>query len=70
MQSIIPIKTLKTKLKPKQYTRSYVCINEKNEILVRQRPSKGMLASMLEVPNDNWKNNKNLLKKDVVNKKY
>jgi len=69
IQSIIPKKILKSKLKPIQYTRSYVCINEKNEILVRQRSSKGMLASMLEVPNDDWKNKKNLLKKDDVIKK-
>ena len=71
IQSIIPTKISKSKLKPKpkQYTRSYVCINEKNEILVRQRPSKGMLASMLEVPNDMWRTKKSLLKKDDVIKK-
>ena len=56
-------------MKPIKYTRSYVCVNEKNEILVRQRSSKGMLASMLEVPNDDWKNKKNLLKKDDIIKK-
>ena len=56
-------------MKPIQYTRSYVCVNEKNEILVRQRPSKGMLASMLEVPNDNWEIKKKLLKKDNLVKK-
>ena len=69
IQSIIPTKISKSKVKPKQYTRSYVCINEKNEILVRQRPSKGMLASMLEVPNDMWRTKKSLLKKDDVIKK-
>ena len=69
IQSIIPTKISKSKVKPKQYTRSYVCINEKNEILVRQRPSKGMLASMLEVPNDMWKTKKSLLKKDDEIKK-
>ena len=36
-------------------------VNEKNEILVRIRPNKGMLASMLEVPNDAWVKNKKLL---------
>ena len=69
IQSIIPTKISKSKVKPKQYTRSYVCMNEKNEILVRQRPSKGMLASMLEVPNDMWRTKKSLLKKDDVIKK-
>ena len=44
-------------------------INEKNEILVRTRSNKGMLASMLEVPNDNWEEKKNLLTKDVLIKK-
>ena len=69
MQNIIPVKIKKQKLKPKKYTRAYVLINEKEEILVRTRPSKGMLASMLEVPNDPWVEKKNLLKKDVIIKK-
>ena len=29
-------------------------MNEKEEILVRTRSARGMLASMLEVPNDAW----------------
>ncbi len=66
IQNIIPIKIKKQKLKPKKYTRAYVLINEQNEILVRKRPSNGMLASMLEVPNDLWVAKKNLLKKDLL----
>ena len=69
MQNTIPVKIKKQKLKPKKYTRAYVLINEKEEILVRTRPSKGMLASMLEVPNDLWVEKKNLLKKDILIKK-
>ena len=69
MQNIIPVKIKKAKLKPKKYTRAYVLMNEKEEILVRTRPSSGMLASMLEVPNDPWVEKKNLLKKDVLIKK-
>ena len=44
-------------------------MNEKKEILVRTRPSRGMLASMLEVPNDVWVEKKSLLKKDNLVKK-
>tara|TARA_B100000686_G_scaffold238553_1_gene246733 strand:+ start:3764 stop:4810 length:1047 start_codon:yes stop_codon:yes gene_type:complete len=69
IQNTIPIKLKKQKLKPKKYTRAYVLMNEKEEILVRTRPSRGMLASMLEVPNDAWVEKKNLLKKDNLVKK-
>ena len=61
LQLNIPVKLKKKKIKQIKYTRAYVIVNEKNEILVRNRPNKGMLASMLEVPNDNWVKNKNLL---------
>ena len=52
LQQNIPLKIKKKTIKPIKYTRAYVIVNEKNEILVRSRPNKGMLASMLEVPND------------------
>ncbi len=61
LQLNIPVKLKKKTVKQIKYTRAYVIVNEKNEILVRNRPNKGMLASMLEVPNDNWVKNKNLL---------
>ncbi len=64
LQLKIPKKLKKKIIKPVKYTRAYVVINEKNEILVRVRPSKGMLASMLEVPNDVWVKNKKLLTTD------
>ena len=64
LQLKIPKKLKKQIIKPVKYTRAYVIINEKNEILVRVRPSKGMLASMLEVPNDVWVKNKKLLTTD------
>ena len=69
LQNQIPIKLKKLKIKPIKYTRAYVLMNEKNEILVRTRPSKGMLASMLEVPNDNWEEKKIRLTKDKFIKK-
>ena len=52
--------------KPKKYSRAYIFYNENNEILVRRRPSKGMLASMLEVPNDDWVINKKSLVTDKI----
>ncbi len=64
LQLKIPKKLKKKIIKPVKYTRAYVVINEKNEILVRVRPSKGMLASMLEVPNDVWVKNKKSLTTD------
>ena len=66
IQNTIPVKIKKTKLKPRKFSRAYILINEKNEILVRKRASKGMLASMLEVPNDNWMEKKSLLRRDVI----
>ena len=69
IQNILPIKLKKQKFKPKKYTRAYVLMNEREEILVRTRSSKGMLASMLEVPNDAWVEKKNLLEKDIIIKK-
>ena len=59
LQNIIPIKNKTKIIKRKKYSRAYIFYNEKNEILIRKRSSKGMLASMFEVPNDNWVINKN-----------
>ena len=64
IQNKVPIKLKKQKIKAEKFTRAYVLINEKKEILVRTRSSKGMLASMLEVPNDGWEEKKILLIKD------
>ncbi len=66
LQSLLPLKIKKIGKKNIKYTRAYVLINEQDEILVRNRPSKGMLASMLEVPNDNWVENKKLLSHDEL----
>ena len=66
IQLQIPTKLKKKNIKPIKYTRAYVLVNEKNEILVRNRPEKGMLASMLEVPNDNWVKDKKSLTTDHV----
>jgi len=69
LQNIIPIK-IKSKLqKRKKYSRAYIFYNEKDEIIVRKRPLKGMLPSMLEVPNDSWVLNKRKLVHDKIIKK-
>ena len=69
LQNIIPVKIKPKKQKRKKYSRAYIFFNEYDEILVRKRPSKGMLASMLEVPNDNWTLDKKKLFQDkIVNK--
>ena len=69
IQNTIPVKLKKIKSKPIKFSRAYVLINEKSEILVRKRASKGMLASMLEVPNDEWVEKKSLLRRDKIAKK-
>ena len=65
-QNFIPIKVKTKSKKVKKYSRAYIFYNENNEILVRKRSSKGMLASMLEVPNDDWVFNKNKLLYDDI----
>ena len=69
IQNTIPVKIKNTKSKPKKYSRAYVLVNEQNEIIVRKRSSKGMLASMLEIPNDDWMKKKSLLQRDSLVKK-
>ena len=66
LQNIIPVKVKSNSTKRKKYSRAYILYNEKNEILVRKRSPKGMLASMLEVPNDNWEINKKNLVQDKI----
>jgi len=69
LQNVIP-KKIKSKIqKRKKYSRAYILHNEENEILVRKRPPKGMLPSMLETPNDIWVVNKNKLVHDKIIKK-
>ena len=69
IQNTIPVKLKKIKSKSIKFSRAYVLINEKSEILVRKRASRGMLASMLEVPNDEWVEKKSLLRRDEIAKK-
>ena len=69
LQNIIPVKTKPLLKKRKKYSRAYIFYNEKNEIIVRQRSSKGMLASMLEIPNDNWVISKDKLVHDKITHK-
>ena len=69
LQHIIPVKIKKTNQKRKKYSRAYILYNEMDEILVRKRKAKGMLASMLEVPNDQWiANKKNLIEDKIIDK--
>ena len=72
---LIPIKTKSPVQKKIKYSRSYVIISNEKEILIRKRNSVGMLASLLEVPNDTWVARKKLLSEDAVlnnfkNKRY
>ena len=64
ISNIIPKKIKSKKSRMKKYTRAYIIINGSEEILVRRRASKGMLPSMLEVPNDKWVTEKKLLVRD------
>ena len=66
LQNLIPFKLKSLLKKRKKYSRAYILYNEKKEILVRKRSSKGMLASMLEVPNDSWVGDKNKLIHDKI----
>jgi len=67
IQNSIPTKTKSNTIKRKKFSRAYICLNENNEILLRKRNSKGMLASMLEVPNDKWvENKKSLMFDDII----
>tara|TARA_Y100000590_G_C15608516_1_gene972899 strand:- start:166 stop:1224 length:1059 start_codon:yes stop_codon:yes gene_type:complete len=66
LQEIIPFKSKKRFKKIKKYSRAYIFYNEKKEILVRKRSSTGMLASMLEVPNDKWVTDKKSLVVDDI----
>ena len=70
LQKVIPVKFNSQSKKKKKYTRAYIFLNEKNEILVRRRPSKGMLPSMLEVPNDEWQISKTKLVHDKLVKNF
>ncbi len=70
IQNLVPFKkSIKTKNLIK-YSRAYVLSNEKDEIIIRRRPSKGMLAFMLEIPNDKWVNKKTELKTDKLVEKF
>ena len=66
LQNLIPVKKKRKSKKLKKFSRAYIFNNEKNEILIRKRPAKGMLASMLEVPNDEWVKNKEDLVYDKI----
>ena len=52
-----------------KFTRAYIIVSNTNEILVNRRKSSGMLASMLEVPNDQWVNKKKLLERNTIYEK-
>ena len=69
VQNLIPFKPKKRSKKLIKYSRAYVLSNEKNEIIIRKRLGIGMLASMIEVPNDPWVNKKTKLRSDKIIKK-
>jgi len=68
IQHLIPFKKSILKKKKIKFTRAYIIMNHKNEILINRRKSKGMLASMLEVPNDEWVDTKKQLKRHDIYK--
>ena len=68
IQHLIPYKNSSLEKKKIKFTRAYIIMNKKNEVLVNRRKSKGMLASMLEVPNDEWVDVKKKLKRHDVYK--
>jgi len=61
----LSFKNLSLEQKKIKFTRAYIIMNKKNEVLVNRRKSKGMLASMLEVPNDEWVDVKKKLKRRI-----
>ena len=68
IQHLIPFKKSNLEKKKIKFTRAYIIMNHKNEILISRRKSKGMLASMLEVPNDEWVDaKKQLTRHDIYN---
>ena len=69
LQNVIPFKAKKRLKKLIKYSRAYVLFNEKNEIIIRKRLATGMLASMIEIPNDSWVNKKIELRSDKIIKK-
>jgi A/G-specific adenine glycosylase len=69
IQHLIPFKNLSLEKKKVKFTRAYIVVNNRNEILVNRRKSSGMLASMIEVPNDQWINKKKLLERNAIYEK-
>lgn len=45
---------IKARPKPIRRAMAFVLINERNEILLRKRPPKGLLGGMMEVPSSEW----------------
>lgn len=62
----IPVKKIIKKSKPIKITKAYIIKNQYNEILIRRRPSTGMLQSMMEIPNDKWVDKKEHLIQDNI----
>lgn len=48
-----PIREPKKK-RPQKYTTAYIITNDKNEILLRKRPNKGLLKGLIEIPTSDW----------------
>lgn len=52
----LPRKLKKQKI-PTRYGHAYVAISKNGQVLLRRRPDKGLLASMMEVPGSAWSEN-------------
>jgi len=68
IEHLIPFKKSILEKKKIRFTRAYIIVNDRNEILVNRRKSTGMLASMLEVPNDEWVDAKKQLNRHDIYK--
>ncbi|MFA5040499.1 MAG: A/G-specific adenine glycosylase [Bdellovibrionales bacterium] len=54
IQETLP-RRIKKKTKPVRRAVAFVLMNEKGDVFLRRRPSKGLLAKMMEVPSSPWK---------------
>ncbi len=68
LTSTIPLKkTINKKNKSLKFAYAFVIFNKDKKILLRKRPSKGMLPSMMETPTSDW-SNKNIKKNEIMKK--
>jgi A/G-specific adenine glycosylase len=57
MTAALP-RQVKPQKKPIRHTIAFLVLNKKGEILIRQRPSDGLLGGMMEIPSSAWREGK------------